>query len=82
MESAVHLVLCCNIFGSMWHLIYQWDDISFISLALVADHCHQFGQLVGLPRFTHSYLHLIWHTSIWVIWKERNNRIFQNKVQD
>jgi len=70
MESAVHLVLRCDIFGSLWHLIYQWVGISFISPASVADHCHQFGQLAGLPRFTHSYLQLIWHISVWVIWKE------------
>ena len=82
MESAVHLFLYCDIFGSLWHLIYQWVGISFIPPASVADHFHQFGQLAGLPRFAHSYFQLIWHTSAWVIWKERNNRIFQHKAQD
>ena len=82
MESTVHLFLRCDIFGSLWHLIYQWVSISFIPPALVADHFHQFGQLAGLPRFAHSYFQLIWHTSVWVIWKERNDMIFQHKARD
>jgi len=55
MESAVHLILCCDIFGSLWHLIYQWVGISFISTSSIADHFHQFGQLAGLPQHAHLY---------------------------
>ena len=43
MESAVHLFLRCDIFSSLWHLIYQWVGISFIPPASVADHFRQFG---------------------------------------
>lgn len=82
MESAVHLFLLCNLFGSLWHLIYQWVDISFITPTSIADHFHHFGQSAGLPRSAHSYLQLIWHTSVQVIWKERNNMFFQNKAHE
>ena len=34
--------------------------------------------MAGLPRFSHLYLRIIWFASVWVIWKERNNRIFNN----
>ena len=36
--------------------------------------------MAGMPRFTHTFLKVIWFASVWVIWKERNNRVFQNAV--
>jgi len=48
----------------------------------MADHLHHLGQLESVPRFTHTFLKVIWHGTAWVIWKERNNRIFNNKIQD
>ena len=82
LETSVHLILHCNFFGSLWNLIYKWIGISFISPNLVTDHLHHFGNLAGLLRYTHIYLQVIWHSTTWVIWKERNNRIFKNKAQD
>jgi len=61
---------------------YQWVGISFISPESMSDHLHQFEYLAGLPRFTYSFLKVIWHAIVWVIWKERNNMIFHNKAQD
>jgi hypothetical protein len=54
--------------------------ISFIASATVGDHLQHFGQLAGLSTVTHSFLTVIWHVCVWVIWKERNNRIFQHKL--
>jgi len=81
-ESVVHFILRCDIFSILWHLIYKWVGISFISLDSVVDHFRQFGRLAGFPRHVHSYLQVIWHTTVWVIWKERKNMIFKNKAQD
>ena len=81
-ETAVHFLLRCDIFGSLWQLIYQWIGISFIPPESVADHLHHFGQLAVLPRFTYTFLKVIWHATVWVLWKERNNKIFNSKIQD
>ncbi|AES97573.1 hypothetical protein MTR_5g056220 [Medicago truncatula] len=34
--------------------------------------------MAGLPRFTNLHLRVIWFASVWVVWKERNNRAFNN----
>jgi len=81
-ETTVHIFLECNVFGSLWHHIYQWAGISFISPESVLDHLHHFGQLAGVPLLSHTFLKVIWHATAWVIWKERNNRIFNNKIHD
>jgi len=40
----------------------------------------QFTNMAGLPRVTHSFLRIIWFASALVLWKERNNCVFQNAV--
>jgi len=44
------------------------------------EHFLQFGQLGGNHGRLHSTLILIWLTCTWVLWKEHNNMIFNNKV--
>jgi len=78
-ETADHILLRCDHFGMVWHNIYPWLGISFAS---VTAHFHEFSHLVGLPRSTHSYLTVIWPGSVWIIWKERNNMIFNQKNGD
>jgi len=49
-ETAVHFLFRCDIFGSLWHLIYQWLGISFIPPRSVADHLHHFWYVVFLVK--------------------------------
>jgi len=46
----------------------------------LSDHFLQFGQLGGSSRCLWSTLILIWLLCIWVLWKEHNNNIFNNKT--
>jgi hypothetical protein len=38
--------------------------------------------MAGMPRTTHLFLTVIWFATVWVIWKERNNHVFQNTISD
>ena len=58
----------------------QCLNISFAAPEVLRAHFLQFGHLAGLPRFTYSFLKLIWLACVWVIWKERNNHIFNQKT--
>lgn len=46
----------------------------------IADHFEQFTLLAGAGRATRSFMQLIWLLSSWVVWTERNNRLFKNTV--
>jgi hypothetical protein len=81
-ETAVHLVLGCNLFGGLWYLIRWWLGISMVDSRVLRDHFLQFGQFPSLSRSSHSFLRLHWLASVWTIWKERNNRVFENTTSD
>jgi len=79
-ECATHLFLHCNVFGSLWSLVRNWLGISSASFDDLRLHFIQFTKMAGMQRVSHLYFRTIWFATIWVIWKERNNRIFQNTV--
>jgi hypothetical protein len=81
-ETSHHLFFRCGFFGGLWLHVYQWLGISFIPPDTVRENLHQFGNLAGLPRSTHSFLQAIWHACVWLIWKERNNMIFNHKTKE
>ena len=78
-ESTPHLFLHCNIFGSVWHLIYGWIGVSVVNPFYVPDHFNQFVYCGGIGKKRRSILQVIWYAAIWEIWKERNNRLFKGK---
>jgi len=45
------------------------------------DHFQQFIYASGGQISRRSFLHLIWLCCIWVLWNERNHRLFTNKVK-
>ena len=65
---------------SLWSLVRNWLGISLVPSGDFRSHFIQFTKMVGMPRASHLYFKIIWFATIWVIWKERNNRIFQNTV--
>lgn len=81
-ETATHLFLHCDIFGSLWSHVWRWLHLSLVLPADIRQFFIQFTFMAGSPRFTHSFLQIIWFASVWVLWKERNNRVFQNSLSD
>jgi hypothetical protein len=81
-ESAEHLFLHCTMAGNLWALICNWLGIYFVHPGELRQHCFQFTKMAGMPFCTQLYFRVIWFATVWVIWKERNNRVFQNTVSD
>jgi len=78
-KSSEHLFLHCNIFGAIWHNIYKWLNVSSVFPFAVGDHFIQFTTLGGLAKAHQSILQVLWFATLWEIWKERNNRLFNGK---
>ncbi|CAJ2638513.1 unnamed protein product [Trifolium pratense] len=76
-ESAHHLFISCSTFGSLWNLVCTWIDISPTVSTSIRDHFVQFTSSAGGSRARRSFLKLIWLASVWVVWTERNYRVFR-----
>ena len=77
-ETANHLFLGCDIFGLLWSQVWLWLGISSVSQGDIIQHLTQFIKMPGLHRSTHLFFIIIWFTTVWVLWKERNDRVFNN----
>jgi len=79
-ESTTHLFLHCNFLGDLWSNVFNWLGISSVPVGELQRHFTRFTKMAGMPFFSHLFFKIIWFTTVWVIWKERNNRIFQNMI--
>jgi hypothetical protein len=77
-ESAKYLFLSCNTFGSLWALIHSWIGFSAVDTHILRDHLVRFTYSVGGLRARRSLLLLIWLACVWVVWNERNLRLYHN----
>jgi hypothetical protein len=78
-ETAQYLLFTCPIFAPLWGLVRSWVSISPADPFLVHDQFVQFIHSAGDSRARHSFLQLLWLCIIWVVWHERNSRIFKAK---
>ncbi|GAU50551.1 hypothetical protein TSUD_281250 [Trifolium subterraneum] len=76
-ESSQHLFASCSIFGSIWALVRSWIGITAVDPISLRDHFVQFTYSAGGSRARRSFLQLIWLTCGWVVWTERNHRLFR-----
>jgi len=79
-ETATHLYLGCDIFGSLWSQVWLWLGISTASPRELRQHLTQFINMPGLHRSSHMFFRIIWFASVWILWKERNDCVFNNTV--
>lgn len=69
-ESTQHLFISSISFGYLWPLVWSWIGLSAADPQFVYATCDL--------KARHSFLQPIWLLCVWVMWKERNNRIFNN----
>jgi len=79
-ETTLHLFLNCDVSSGLWEDVQLWLGILSVTPGGIRHHFHQFTKLAGMPRSSHLFLSIIWFVVVWVLWKERNNRVFANVV--
>ncbi|KAK2403415.1 hypothetical protein QL285_052853 [Trifolium repens] len=77
-ESAQHLFLTCGTFGSLWPLVRAWIGFSSADARSLSDHFVQFTHSAGGLSARRSFLQLVCLACVWVVWNERNLRVFHN----
>jgi len=77
-ESASHLFIHCDVFGTLWQHIRSWIGVSGVDPLNLSDHFSQFIHYSGSSKTRRLFLQLLWLLCVWLIWGERNNRIFNN----
>jgi hypothetical protein len=80
-EKASHLFLSCDFALGMWMAIFRWLGLVLImppNLAMLFE-CFVGAAASKKGRLGH---YLIWHATVWMIWRSRNNIIFSYGVID
>jgi hypothetical protein len=78
---ACHLFLHCRIAAGFWYAINRWFGVcSVIPPSLPLSYAILVGY--GSNRKRRKGLSVIWLAFVWVLWKVRNDRVFNNVVVD
>jgi hypothetical protein len=78
-ESARHLFLHCRHTTMVWYAIMRWFGVTSVLPAAVP---MSFAVLVGYGsnKRRRKGLAIVWLAFVWVVWKTRNNKVFDNAM--
>lgn len=78
-ETTSHIFLHCDLAMLIWRKLMDWMELNFLMPPNLFIHweCWSGGHR---NKKIQNGLRMIWHTTIWVIWKARNDRIFNEAV--
>lgn len=80
-ETVSHLFLHCEVVWKIWAEVMFWLGFHFITPPNLFNHLECWTD-EGQNKKIRCGLWLIWHACVWVIWRERNDRIFNERVKE
>ncbi|GAU47989.1 hypothetical protein TSUD_272340 [Trifolium subterraneum] len=78
-ENVDHLFFQCEHYGKIWALISGWLGFVTAFQGTLSSHSTQFCGMGGLSKSCHILLTTIWAATLFIIWKDRNSRVFKAK---
>jgi hypothetical protein len=78
LEDLDHLFFQCDVYGRLWSMISNWLGVTTAFPGSANLHSTHFCGLGGFSRGTNAMLIIIWVAVLFVIWKDRNSRIFKS----
>jgi hypothetical protein len=79
LEDRDHLFFRCGVYGRIWLLISKWLGFESAFNATPSTHAYQFCGLGDFSKNSRTVFAILWISVLFVVWKDRNNRIFQNR---
>jgi hypothetical protein len=80
-EDARHLFMLCNFASGVWSRIFRWLGVVFVMPQNLFTFFESFVAAAINKKAVKGFS-LIWHTTIWVIWRARNEVLFSNGARD
>lgn len=80
-ETSKHVFIHCDKVSRVWEAVMRWLEISFITPPNLFIHWECWKASDRRNRIRRGLL-IIWHATIWGIWRARNNIIFNAEVLD
>jgi hypothetical protein len=80
-ETFVHLFLHCHIISKVWREVMNWMQFNFITPPNLILHINCLSSAMCTKKLRRGAW-IICHVVIWIIWKMRNDRIFNNKIRE
>jgi hypothetical protein len=76
-ETTLHLFLHCEFAVVIWYTVCRWLGVVIV---IPADIIMSYGVLVdsGRNKKVRKVHSIVWLASFWVLWRTRNDRIFNN----
>jgi len=78
-ESTLHLMLHCEVASKVWSKLMTWMEVWFINPPNIFIHWECWSRWEHKKRIRKG-LWLIWTTTVWAIWRARNNIIFNEGI--
>ena len=80
-KITTHLFVHCEVVVLIWRKVLDWLGINFITPRNLFMHFACWSYESNSSRSLKAFW-LIWHASVWSIWKERNAKIFKNQSKN
>ena len=77
-KAIQHLFIYGLYSAALWGSIRSWLRISSVEPYRVSEHFYQIVYSAGGSRTCRSIMQLIWLCCVWVMWNERNSKVFKN----
>jgi hypothetical protein len=77
-ETSAHIFLHCKVVMKVWEKVFQWLNFNFLIPNNLFVHFECWSVEVQSKKLRKGY-QSIWHAFMWVIWKMRNDRIFNDR---
>jgi hypothetical protein len=69
-ESAQHLFIHCDHFGTIWQQVRHWIGVAGVDNHILRAHLFQFTNYLGGTRTRRSFLQFLWLLCVWLVWNE------------